>query len=75
MILKKLYCKICNPNFKTSVRLKFCSKTCTVLFSYLTTKVQRKLKGLNCLYLNIKKEKEKERDIKLMTKLKTKGSN
>ena len=45
------------------------------MFSYLTTKVQRKLKGLNCLYLNIKKEKEKERDIKLMTKLKTKGSN
>ena len=73
MILKKLYCKICNPNFKTSVRLKFRSKT--VMFSYLTTKVQRKLKGLNCLYLNIKKEKEKERDIKLMTKLKTKGSN
>ena len=28
--------------------------------------MQRKLKGLNCLYLNIKKEKEKERDIKLI---------
>ena len=24
---KKLYCKICNLNFKTSIRLKFHSKT------------------------------------------------
>ena len=48
---KKLYCKICNLNFKTSIRLKFHSKT--VFFSYLTTKVQGKLIGLNCLHLNI----------------------
>ena len=80
MILKKLYCKICNLNCKTSIRLKFHSKT-VFFFSYLTTKVQRKLIGLNCLHLNIlkkekekKKKREREREIKL-TKLKTKGSN
>ena len=49
---KKLYCKICNLNCKTSIRLKFHSKT-VFFFSYLTTKVQRKLIGINCLNLNI----------------------
>ena len=61
MILKKLYCKICNLNFKTSIRLKFHSKT--VFFFILNHKSATKINRTKLpTFKYLKKEKKEERE-------------